>query len=76
MNNAAIALMNLVLNFTTYANVADINTLDLVDNEGFYCSPIRRFRQTAVDRFGATDEQACYAAIAWVQAGRPTKATA
>jgi hypothetical protein len=75
MNNAAIALMNLVLNFTNYANVADINTLDLVDNEGFRCSTVRRFQEIATHRFGATDEQAFGAVLAWVKAGKPSRPT-
>ena len=70
-----IALARLVLIFIARSGIA-ADTLGLVDGFGFAVSPIRRFREVAVDKAGATPEQAFYAAIAWVKAGRPTTAEA
>jgi hypothetical protein len=69
---AAIALLNMVILYTNDANVPDINTPDLVDTFGFRCTPIRRLQEIATFRFGATEEQAFGASIAWVKAGRPS----
>jgi hypothetical protein len=74
-NTAAIVLVNMILRHMVAIGV-DANTIDLVDNNGFAANPIRRFQEVAIDRFGATREQAFYAVIAWVKAGRPSRPVA
>ena len=73
-NTAAINLIRMILALLADSTIHPaIDEPNLVDQNGFPVSLVRRFQEIAMDRFDATQWQAQKAAMVWVKMGRPVR---